>query len=320
MHKKLFMLGVGVGLAIIAVLLTSETNKSTELQPTNTIPNIAISPTTKPLILFSPRSRLPFGGREVLPDYRFVALYGTPAFSGLGALGEQPLDQAISRAKATAEQYAPLSTEQVIPTFEIIVTVASADPTENHDYSQEVPIEKIKPWIDAAKANNMYVILDLQPGRSTFLEQAKLYEELLKEPHVGLALDPEWRLLTPQARHLSSIGSVTVDEINQTSAWLAQLIKDNNLPQKIFVIHQFRQDMVQDREALNTIAKELAFVIHMDGLGTLGQKIDTWNTLKVGLSDNVFMAWKNFIDEDKPTPTPQQTMSQNPKPSLITYQ
>ena len=40
----------------------------------------------------------------------------------------------------------------------------------------------------------MYVVLDLQPGRTDFLTQAKRYEPLLALPHVGLALDPEWRL------------------------------------------------------------------------------------------------------------------------------
>ena len=46
----------------------------------------------------------------------------------------------------------------------------------------------------------MYVVLDLQPGRSNFLDQAKLYEPLLRLPHVGLALDPEWRLRRTSSR------------------------------------------------------------------------------------------------------------------------
>ena len=67
--------------------------------------------------------------------------------------------------------------------------------------------------MDAAREAGVYVMLDLQPGRTDFLTQAKRYEELLAQPHVGLALDPEWRL-GPQQLHLEQIGSVGIDEVN----------------------------------------------------------------------------------------------------------
>ena len=47
----------------------------------------------------------------------------------------------------------------------------------------------------------MYVVLDLQPGYTDFLAQAQRYEEFLAQPHVGLALDPEWRLAPGRAAH-----------------------------------------------------------------------------------------------------------------------
>ena len=39
-----------------------------------------------------------------------------------------------------------------------------------------------------------YVVLDLQPGRASLLDQARTYEPLLAMPNVGLALDAEWKL------------------------------------------------------------------------------------------------------------------------------
>jgi hypothetical protein len=68
------------------------------------------------------------------------------------------------------------------------------------------------------------VILDLQPGRTDFLTQAMIYEEFLRLPHVGLALDPEWRL-EPNQVHLRQIGSVDAAEINQVGNWLASLVR-----------------------------------------------------------------------------------------------
>lgn len=263
---------------------------------------------------------LPFGGRNVIPDYRFVALYGSPDYPSLGALGEQPLADTITRLKNLSSEYQALTTDKVIPAFEIITTVASAELTENQDYSREIAPDKLKPIINTAKEQGIYVVLDLQPGRTDFLTQAKLYESLMLEPHVGLALDPEWRLQTPQARHLKSVGSVTADEINQTSAWLADLVKTHDLPQKIFMVHQFKNSMITNRELMQTDRPELGYIIHMDGHSTLPQKVETWNTIRHNIPVGIHMGWKNFHDEDRPTPTPTETMAQQPTPHFISYQ
>ncbi len=271
-------------------------------------------------ISIPPPIELSFGGRRVLPDYRFVALYGNPDYPTLGSLGEQPLSDSVTRIKDLSAQYQPLSTEEIIPTFEVIATVAAAEPTDNQDYSREIDPAKLKPIIDLAQEQGIYIVLDLQSGRSTFLEQAKLYETLLLEPNVGLALDPEWRLLTPEACPLKSIGSVSAEEINHTSEWLSELVKTHDLPQKIFMIHQFKNSMITNRETLKTDRTELGYVLHMDGHSALSQKIDTWNTIRLNLPPNIYMGWKNFYDEDRPTPTPEQTMSQIPAPNFISYQ
>lgn len=263
---------------------------------------------------------LPFGGRNVIPGYRFVALYGSPDYPSLGALGEQPITDTITRIRNLTAEYQALSPDKVIPTFEMIATVASGEPTDNQDYSREIDPSKLKPMIDAAKEQGIYVVLDLQPGRTDFLTQAKLYESLLLEPHVGLALDPEWRLNNQQVRHLKSVGWVTAEEINQTYLWLADLVKSNDLPQKIFMVHQFKNSMITNRELLQTDRPELGYIIHMDGHSTLSQKVQTWNTIRINIPPNVHMGWKNFHEEDRPTPTPTETMIQQPMPHFISYQ
>src|SRR5690625_7483799 len=91
--------------------------------------------------------------------------------------------------------------------------------TESGDdgfYSRALGVETLRGWYDAAGEAVVYVVLYLQPGTTDFLTQAKLYEELLTAPHVGLALDAEWRL-EPGQKHLAQIGSVTATEINEVS-------------------------------------------------------------------------------------------------------
>ncbi len=137
---------------------------------------------------------LPGGGTEIFEGKTYVALYGHPGSRALGVLGEQGTAATIKRAKKVAASYRPHTDRRVVPALEIIATIASRSAGSDGDYSAESSVAKLRPLVDAAGRAGTYVVLDLQPGRSTFLSQAKRYRELLLEPHVGLALDPEWRL------------------------------------------------------------------------------------------------------------------------------
>ena len=262
---------------------------------------------------------LPGGGQTPFPGRRMVAAYGSPNIPELGVLGEQDLDASVKLVKELAASYQNYSDEQVIPAMEIIATVASSEAGPDGNLSTELSVERLQPWIDRAGEEGIYVVLDLQPGTSTLLEQAQLYEDLLKEPHVGLAIDPEWRL-EPGQRHMQQIGSVDAAEVNETMQWLADLTAENELPQKVFVMHQFSMSMIRDRENLDTSHDELAMILHADGHGTPDLKMGTWNALQVDLPDGIGMAWKNFYDEDTPTFTPEETMAVDPKPWFVSYQ
>ncbi|WP_236684302.1 MBL fold metallo-hydrolase [Corynebacterium epidermidicanis] len=262
----------------------------------------------------------PGGGGLVFPGRRIVALYGHPSGPALGAMGEQPPAEAVARVKDLAAQYQHHSAEPVVPAFEVIATVASGGPGADGDFSNESDPQELVPYIDAITQAGGYAILDLQPGRASLLQQAQRYEELLKRPNVGLALDPEWKI-GPSERPMQRVGSAEAAEINEVSDWLATLTRENKLPQKAFVLHQFQLQMIRDREQLNLSHDELAFVLHIDGHGSTGDKFATWDTMREGLDPRFFLAWKNFIDEDKPMFNPERTMNEvRPRPWLVTYQ
>jgi hypothetical protein len=263
---------------------------------------------------------LPGGGQVLFPDRRLVALYGHPGSTVLGALGEQPLDGAVERAREVAAGYEPHSEMAVVPTFEIITSIASASAQPDESYSLLSDLDHIRPWVDRAAEEGFYVVLDLQPGRTDFLTQAQHYEEFLLEPHVGLALDPEWRL-EPNQMHMRQIGSVDADEVNTVVDWLADLTRDNALPQKLLILHQFNFGMLPDRERIDTSRDELAVLVHMDGNGTPGMKRDTWRALTGEPMPGAWWGWKNFYDEDNPTMTPEETVAVEPPQVLfISYQ
>ena len=249
---------------------------------------------------------------------RLVALYGHPATSALGVLGEQGPEAGVERLRSISQGYDG-DGFVVLPTFEIIATVASAGAGSDGDYSAMTARDVIRPWIETAAANDMYVVLDLQSGRSDFLTQAKAYEEFLRLPHVGLALDPEWRLKSQEV-HLEQIGTVDATEINQVVEWLAGLVREHALPQKLLIVHQFRYSMITNRAAIET-PPELAVMIHMDGQGSMRAKYSTWDALTtMDDADQYHWGWKNFYDEDSPMATPEQVLELTPNPVFVSFQ
>ncbi|MGD2044297.1 MAG: hypothetical protein PVJ28_11650, partial [Acidimicrobiia bacterium] len=125
----------------------------------------------------------------------------------------------------------------------------------------------------------------------------------------------------PDQVHLVQAGTVDAAEINQVVTWLGDLVRDNGLPQKMLLLHQFKTSMITNRDQVME-RPELQVVVQMDGDGTEAQKNSTWSVLREGAGDAHWSwGWKNFFDEDEPgPPTPESTMSKVPTPVYVSYQ
>ena len=73
-----------------------------------------------------PAPQLPGGGSTLFLDACSSPSNAIPGDDNLGVLGEQPVDAAVQRKRDVAGQYTGISSASVIPTFEIIATVASS--------------------------------------------------------------------------------------------------------------------------------------------------------------------------------------------------
>ncbi|MEV4640983.1 hypothetical protein AB0J80_26945 [Actinoplanes sp. NPDC049548] len=239
-----------------------------------------------------PPKELPLGGTKVFPAYRVVAYYGTAGNAALGVLGEGSPDRMLPRLRAAAKPFAGGRKVQVA--YELIASVAQAGPGEDGDYSRMIPLDRIAHYVDQAKRHKVLVILDLQPGRGDFLPQARRLERFLVQPHVGLALDPEWRMPAGKVPG-KTIGRVGPAEVNRVSAYVAGLVTRHALPEKLFVLHQFRASMLP---GVARIEKRpgLAMVQHVDGFGTRSEKNATWNRLR--RPQQFHLGYKLFYDED----------------------
>jgi hypothetical protein len=258
-------------------------------------------------------AELPRGGTEFFPDFRMVAHYGNAESTAMGVLGEAPVGEAAERLEPVAQRFAT-EDRPVLPAFELIVTVAQPVPGPNGNYSLPTPIERVREWHEAARAADVYLILDLQPGTATFLEDARRFEDLLREPDVGLALDPEWRMPEGQVPG-RTIGTVDAAEINEVSAWLADIVEEENLPEKLFVLHIFVDSMITNRDQVED-RPGLATLYHVDGFGGREVKLEKYEQLRGPFATG----FKLFLDEDTNMFEPDDVLAFENPPDLITYQ
>jgi hypothetical protein len=259
---------------------------------------------------------LPGGAKTVFEGNRMlVAYYGTAGTNSLGVLGEASPEAIVPRLTRAAADFALLG-RRVQPVFELIVTVAHAGPTDSGQYSSDIDRDSVEKYIAAAHRHGVLVVLDLQPGRADFLEVAKRWEWALKDPWVGLALDPEWRMSRGGVPG-QKVGSVSAAEINAVSKWLDDLTAANHLPQKVFVLHQFRADMIRLVERVVPRA-HLAMVQHIDGYGPPRAKLATFHAL--ARPAQFKLGFKLFYDEDRPRMRPAQVLRLRPGVSFVSFQ
>jgi hypothetical protein len=276
----------------------------------------APSPSLKPV------PYLPRGGHGVFRKHMVVMAYGTANTGVLGVLGETDPDEAARRLEELAKPWAEASGRPVLPAFELITTVAQRAPGADGRYSVGLPHADVQRYLDAARRAKMLLVLDFQPGRAKVLDQVKQYERFLLEPEVGIALDPEWVLEEGQ-RPGRQIGSLDAATLNEVSAYLSDLVQRHRLPEKVFLVHQFKTYMLPDREKI-VDRFGLATVFHVDGFGPRHAKKETYDLLssKDGVipGGRVHNGYKLFIDEDVPLQTAAEVMRHTPRPELVSYQ
>jgi len=259
--------------------------------------------------------QLPRGGRSILPEFRVVAYYGAPQSRELGALGIGSPQAAARRLARQAKPY-ERKNQPVLPALELITVIANADPGDDGMYRARQTDAVIRRYLRAARKAKALLLLDIQPGRSDFFTEATRLEKWLKEPDVSLALDPEWRVRDGEVPG-QIIGHVDAREVNATSAWLSQLVARDKLPEKLFVIHQFTDDMVPEAELKERAG--LALVLNVDGFGDVPNKKSKYKAFTEQAPD-AYHGFKLFYEEDTNLMRPAQVMRLRPRPVLVVYE
>jgi hypothetical protein len=258
---------------------------------------------------------LPRGGRTIFPRFRVVAFYGAPQSRGLGALGIGSPDQAGRKLARQAESYAR-KTRPILPAFELLADVADRDPGTDGMYRTRQPPSVIRRYLRAARRAKALLVLDIQPGHADFLDETRHLDRWLREPDVGIALDPEWH--TPDAVPGTVIGSMTAAQVNAVARHVAAIVRRYDLPEKLFVVHQFTPNMIADKAQVQELPG-LAMTMNVDGFGDRANKVSKYR-LFTHDGTNFHIGFKLFYVEDTGLMRPRSVLALRPPPDLVVYE
>src|SRR5260221_3342723 len=190
---------------------------------------------------------LPLPG-AVLPFNRIVAYYGNLYSNKMGALGKWPKAQMIPKLMAEVKKWNDAdSVIKAIPALHYIAITAQGSPGKDGKYRFRMPGHQIDTILNWAKEINALVFIDIQIGLSELQSEVPVYEKYLSLPNVHLAIDPEFAMNGKGGKRPGTvIGTMGAKEINWVGDYLANLVKKNNIPPKIFMIHRFTMGMVPD--------------------------------------------------------------------------
>jgi len=305
-RRRAYALGAIAVLAVAVALLVSDCGGGDD-EPASTAPSGADAP---------PPPELPRGGRTILPGHRVVAFYGAPQDPQLGILGIGSPDRAGRRLARVARRYERPGTP-VLPAMELIAVIAAGHAGDDGMYRTRQDPKVIRRYLRAARRMKALLILDIQPGRSDFLQEARRLRRWLRQPDVSLALDPEWRVNAPEVPG-QVIGSVSSREVNAVSFWLDRLAQRHRLPQKLLLVHRFTEGMIDDVTALKP-RRNLALAINVDGFGGRAVKRAKYHEL-AGSGERLFDGFKLFYEEDTDLLTPRQVLRLRPPPAVVVYE
>src|SRR4051794_35769982 len=261
-------------------------------------------------------AELPGGGRRLFPDRRVVAFYGNPRDDELGALGIGTPAQAGRKLLRQAKPYTKKS-RPVLPAMELISTVATAAPGPSGLYRDHLSFARIRSYLKAARRIDGLLVLDIQPGRGQFGPEIERLRPFLEQPDVGLALDPEWHV-GPGELPGKVIGSTDADVVNAAAGYLARIVREKRLPEKLLIVHRFTDNMIARADRLRP-APGVQTVVNVDGFGGNGVKIAKYKDF-VKTTPRMRRGFKLFYKEDVKTMTPRQVLAMSPRPDVVVYE
>lgn len=306
----------GPTLAILVLTLAACAGRPPKSAPP-TAPAARLAP---PPVVEKPKPELPRGGRALFPAHRLVGFCGTPGGPALGEL-QGNLAAKTKALLGYADKYAGAE-RTILPVFELIAVVVQAGAGADGKYRRRVEDSVVDTYLRFARESKGLLLLNIQPGQSDFLTEVKHFERYLREPDVGIALDPEWAMKTGQ-RPGKVYGQTDGAMINSVAEAMSKLASEGDLPEKALVFHQVNRHVVKDEPTLRAYPG-VVLIKSVDGLGPKAAKIETYLNLMEIMGPSVHAGFKLFFDEDHRNGgqlmTPAEVLALKPPPEYVMYE
>lgn len=259
----------------------------------------------------------------ILPFKRIVAYYGNLYSTRMGVLGEYPEAEMFRRLDIEIKKWELADPNTPVqPALDYIAVTAQASAGADGKYRLRMPAKEIGKVLVMAKKKDAIVILEVQPGLSNLQTEIKVLEPYLKLPQVHLAIDPEFCMKNGR-KPGDYIGSVDASEVNTAANYLAELVRANNLPPKVLIIHRFTQNMVTNATAIKPLP-EVQIVMDMDGWGMQARKLNTYReyiyNYPVQFTGFKLFYKNDFKEEGSRIMTPKEVLKVKPQPVFIQFQ
>ena len=256
----------------------------------------------------------------IVPEWpHVITFYGHPGVRSMGVLGHGTPAEVAEDIAVWVDRYDGLNGPRgAVGAYHLITGVAQANPTKDGHWLYRLSHDRIAEYVEAAREHGMLLFLDNQIGWSDPLSEVELLEDFLKEPFVHMALDPEFATEPLGVRPGRAIGGITGEQVNEVLRYLSQLVRQEGLPPKILMVHQFADRMLHDREVIRT-QPGVELSIDMDGIGSPGAKLYGYGLYAV-TEPSQRPAFKLFFNQDNPLISPEGVLAMDPVPDVIIYQ
>ncbi len=256
---------------------------------------------------------------SVLGHAQVVSVYGHPGVCVMGELGCHDPTGAVQAARDLAEAYDAVNGDrQTRAALHLIVDVAQANAGEDGRYLDQMPLDEIEEWVDFARLEDVLLFLDIQIGWGDVLTDVQRLGEFLAQPHVHLAIDPEFATESEGLAPGVAIGELRAADVNAVQEYLAKLVADHGIPPKVLVLHQFRADMLPDAHEFADV-DGVDVTIDMDGWGGPWPKTQNYEVYAMAPYAER-PAIKLFFHWDEPLMTPAEIMALPVPPDYVIYQ
>lgn len=259
------------------------------------------------------------GPRSLLAGRQIVSFYGNPLSPAMGVLGEGTEDEMLAHLKQQAQAYQALAGDTtVVPAIHLVYEVAQRFTLDDNLYLYRTDDKTVRHFIELTRQQHMLLFLDLQIGRSELAGELLQVLPYLREPHVHLAIDPEFATL-PGYRPGQFIGALDAATIDAALGTIERLAERYDLPNKIVIVHQFQDYMLTHKEKLNFSLPRVDLVLDMDGFGDPSGKLEHYDEF-VKQAGVKFGGIKLFYTHDTNLLSEAQVEALDPRPSIVIYQ